>query len=96
MITTIDNPFNPFTQFDDWMKYDEDQKYFTCPYLARIAYVNDDMPEQLYDEEVERAIDEICKLNILGIYKKVTRKDYENGNWKPISLQKLKETDENK
>jgi len=39
MLTTIDNPFNPFTQFDEWKDFDETQGYYTCPYLARIANV---------------------------------------------------------
>lgn len=74
MLTTIDNPFNPFTQWDDWKRYDEDKKYYTCSYLARIAKTSDELSEADYDQAIEDAIDEIVKLNILGIYKKV----YEN------------------
>jgi len=74
MLTTIDNPFNPFTQWDDWLRYDEDKKYYTCSYLARIAKTSDDLPDEENDRLIEYAIDEIVQLNINGLYKKV----YEN------------------
>ena len=71
MLTTIDNPFNPFTQWDDWLRYDEDKKYYTCGYLARIAKVADDLTDEENDRLTEYAIDEIVQLNINGLYKKV-------------------------
>lgn len=86
MLTTIDNPFNPFTQYDEWRRYDEDEGYFTNEYLARIATVSYEMPQEVYDQEFTRAIDEIVNLNILGIYKKVTPEDYKDGKWKPYKL----------
>ena len=71
-LTTIDNPFNPSTQFDEWNRYDIDHGYFTNAYLARIAKTSDELSDADYLLEVESAIDEICKLNVLGIYKKIT------------------------
>lgn len=72
MITTVDNPYNPFTQFEEWETFDEEHGYFTCSYLARIAKVSDNLSDTDEALAIERAIDEIVKLNILGIYKKVT------------------------
>ncbi len=74
MLTTIDNPFDPFTQWDDWKRYDEDMKYFTCNYLARIAKTSDDLPAVDNEIAIENAINEIVNLNILGIYRKVYKK----------------------
>ena len=71
MLSTIDNPFNPFTQWDEWKRYDEDHKHFTCAYLARIAKTSDDLSEADYDQAVTDAIDEIVKFNINGLYTKV-------------------------
>ena len=71
MITTQDNPYNPSTQFDLWRAYDISKGYYTLEYLARIAVVSDDLPKKEYDKAVEDAIDEILRLNLLGIYKKV-------------------------
>ena len=72
MLTTTDNPFDPFTQFDDWYAFDTQKGYNTCAYLARIAKVSNDLSPADYEIAVESAIDEICDLNLLGIYKKVT------------------------
>lgn len=88
MLTTIDNPFSPFTQYEEWRRYDEDEGYFTNEYLARIAIVSSELPEELYDNEFERAMNEIVKENILGIYKIVTKDDYKDGKWKPYKLRK--------
>lgn len=71
MLTTIDNPYDPFTQFDSWKAYDESQGYFTCSYLARITKTSNAFSEADNDLAVEDAMDEIVLLNILGIYKKV-------------------------
>lgn len=74
-ITTIDNPFNPFTQFEDWNRFDEDRGYNTLSYLARIANTSNEMSEEDYNNAIAMAVDEICNYNILGIYKKVREGD---------------------
>lgn len=74
MLTTIDNPFDPFTQWDEWKRFDEDMKYYTCEYLARIAKTSDDLSDMDNEIAVEDAINEIVSLNILGIYRKVFKK----------------------
>ena len=71
MLTTIDNPFDPFTQFDQWKTFDEQKGYFTCAYLARIAKTSDELSEADEDLAIEQAINEIVRLNILGIYRKI-------------------------
>ena len=73
MLTTIDNPYDPFDQFTLWLLYDKEQGYNSCEYLARIVNITDDMTQQEEDNEIERAIDEIIELNPLGIYVKVKR-----------------------
>ena len=70
-ITTIDNPFDPFTQFDQWFRYDEGKGYHTCGYLGRIAKTSDQLTDEENNEEVERAIDEIIKYDFTNLYKKV-------------------------
>lgn len=72
-LTTIDNPFDPFDQFSQWFLFDTEKGYNSCSYLARIAQTSDEMSEQEYNHEVERAIDEIVTVNPLGIYKKIVR-----------------------
>jgi len=71
MLTTIDNPYNPFKDYDDWYAFDVQQGYFTCAYLARVAKTSDELSEADNDIAIEDAIDEIVELNVLGLYKKV-------------------------
>ena len=72
-LTTIDNPFDPFEQFDSWLMFDKEKGYNSCERLARIAQITDDMTQKEIDDENERAIDEIIKHDILNVYQKVTR-----------------------
>lgn len=70
-LTTFDNPFNPFTEFEFWFLFDIEKGYNSCSYLARIAKTSDQLSEQENDEEIERAIDEIIKYDFQNIYRKV-------------------------
>lgn len=76
MLTTTDNPYNPFEEFDEWVSFDEQQGYYTLGYLARIVKSSPTLPDEMVSYHIREAIDEIVKLNLLGIYKKVTPKDY--------------------
>jgi len=71
MLTTVDNPFNPFTQFDQWKAFDEAKGYFSCELLARVAKVSDELSEEDEALAIELAIDEIVKENVSGKHKKV-------------------------
>ena len=73
MLTTKDNPFDPFDQFDDWFNFDEQQGYHTCSYLGRIVRTSDEMSDEQVSKEVNRAVDEILRYDFAGIYKKVKR-----------------------
>lgn len=70
-LTTVDNPYDPFTQPEAWYRFDEGKGYHSCSYLARIARTSDQLSDAENEEEMERAIDDIVKYNPLGIYKKV-------------------------
>ena len=71
MLTTIDNPFDPFTQYDLWKGFDETKGYYTTAYLARIVKSSDELSEADQALAIEDAINEIISLNVLGIYRKV-------------------------
>lgn len=71
-ITTFDNPFNPFTQFTEWLLFDKEKGYNTCEYLARIAKVEDNLSQQEYNHAVEQAIDSMIEIDPFNIYKKIT------------------------
>ncbi len=70
-LTTADNPYSPFTQFEQWFLYDELKGYHSCGYLARIARTSDQLSDEENAEEIERAIDEIVKYDFTNMYRKV-------------------------
>lgn len=77
MLTTIDNPFDPFTQYDEWVAYDEYQSSITgrptCnSYLASVSRTSPDLSRDDYLEEIDNAIDKIVSLNLSGTFKKVS------------------------
>ena len=73
MLTTFDNPFDPFEQFVSWFLFDTEKGYNTCSYVGRIANISDDMTDQEKAIENEREIDEIIKYDFMNRYKKVTK-----------------------
>lgn len=77
LLTTTDNPFNPFTQFEEWLSFDTQKGYNTCGYLARIAKSSHDLSETDEALAIELAMDEIVIENVYGVHKKVSLKDFE-------------------
>ena len=73
MLTTFDNPFDPFEDFTSWFMFDIEKGYYSCNYLARIANLSDEMTQKERDAEIERAIDEIIFYDFRNIYKKVSK-----------------------
>jgi hypothetical protein len=63
MLSTIDNPFNPFEDFNSWFLFDVEKGYNSCSYLARIAKTSNEFTEEEEAEEIERAIDEIIPVS---------------------------------
>ena len=68
MLTTFDNPFDPFEQFTSWFMFDVEKGYNTCGRLMRIAKLTDDMSSKEVDDEINRAIDEIIKYDFTNTY----------------------------
>ena len=72
-ITTVDNPFDPFDDFDSWYRFDMDKGYNSCALLSRLALTSDAFTDKENDAEIERAIDEIVKYDVLNIYRKIKK-----------------------
>lgn len=73
MLTTFDNPYDPFDDFVQWFMFDIEKGYYTCSRLARIAKFSEEFSVEEDKQETERAIDEIIDNDFLNIYKKVFR-----------------------
>ena len=73
MLSTIDNPYDPFDNFSSWYMFDVESGYNSCAYLARIAKTSEQFTDTENEEEIERAIDEIIQYDFRNIYVKVKR-----------------------
>lgn len=71
MLSTVDNPYNPFTEFDQWNAYDEQVGHYTLSLLARITRTSDELSELDQDQAIDFAIEEIVEENVSGVHIKV-------------------------
>jgi hypothetical protein len=73
MLTTVDNPFNPFTHFKEWHAYDMLLGHYTTAFLARIVRTSDELSEADQRIAIRSAIDEIVRENVSGVHTTVAR-----------------------
>ena len=73
MLTTFDNPYDPFESFDEWYAFDERAGYHTTSLLSRIVHTSYELSEADASLAIDLAIDEIVKENVSGMHKKVSR-----------------------
>ena len=76
MLTTVDNPFDPFTKFSDWLAFDMEKGYQTCEFLAAFSVTSTELSTEDQDDAINEAIDQVVRLNPLGIFKKVEASSY--------------------
>ena len=68
LLTTIDNPYNPFVDFSSWYMFDCEKGHNTSARLARIANIDCEMTQKEIDEETERAMNLIAKYDFEDKY----------------------------
>jgi hypothetical protein len=73
MLTTTDNPYDPFTQWDEWWQFDTSMGYNTSNFLARICKTSVDLSDADQDAAITDAILEIVRENVTGNYRVATR-----------------------
>lgn len=73
MLTTVDNPYNPFTNWDQWFAYDLQCGYDTPSFLARIVQTSYEISDSAQQVDINNAIDEIVEINANGLYRKVSQ-----------------------
>jgi hypothetical protein len=73
MLTTVDNPYDPFTKFNEWLAWDTKAGYNCAALLARVTYNSDSLSEPDQALAIQHAIDEIIIENVSGMYTKVSR-----------------------
>nr|DAS27532.1 MAG TPA: hypothetical protein [Caudoviricetes sp.] len=68
MLSTVDNPYDPRTSWDEWFAFDTSHGYGTCGLVARLCTTSDSLSEELEIEEIENAIDRILNLDGTNFY----------------------------
>lgn len=90
LLTTIDNEYNPFTQWDQWYEFDTRMGYNTCALLGYFSYATSDLDEEDYEIETNNAIDRVLAFNPFGRHMKVY--DYEAETLIPLANKIFKES----
>ena len=66
-LSTSDNPFNPITQYNEWYRYDSiEHDYGTSSYLDRVCHTTTELGEDLYNQDIESAIDESVEFDLIS------------------------------
>lgn len=73
MLSTIDNPWNPFTNFDEWYAFDVGHGYHSCAVLDRFARTSDALSDADNSLEISNAIDKIIKFDPFHRFIKVVQ-----------------------
>ena len=78
-LTTIDNPYSPFSNYDSWYNYDTEKGYDCCGYIARVMELNNIQTSYLNEEEENEKINEVINRIVnddpTGMYMKVEKLD---------------------
>ena len=84
-LTTVDNPWDPFDNFDSWYYFDTViLKRNSCGLLDRIAHTSDSLSDYENEQEIKRAIQQIVEFDLEDVYYMVS-KDFDE---KEVVLEK--------
>lgn len=70
-LTTVDNPYDPYEQFEQWYRFDADHGYNSSGLLMRLAETSSQFTDNENAYEIEKAIDKIIAADPCNIYKKL-------------------------
>ena len=68
MLSTSDNPWNPWTDYEAWLAYDMREGHNTLSLLDRVTYSSSEISEADQVLAVEQGIADIIRLHSGGIY----------------------------
>ena len=74
MLTTADNPYDPFTQFDCWYSFDVTHGYNSCSLLGRLARTSGNLSDADNALEIRCVIDEIIRNDPTLMFRKAVPK----------------------
>lgn len=73
MLSTDDNPYDPFDNYPQWEAWDRRAGYHTSDFIARIVLATGETSIQLAVQAINNAVDEAVRENVQGNYVKVSR-----------------------
>lgn len=74
MLTTVDNPYSPFTNFDQWLNFDLEKGYNTCQLLARVSRSTPNLGPKVEAQQVDDAMNDIVN-QFAPLYFKLEKND---------------------
>ena len=82
MLTTIDNPFDPYdeSQWNDWLAFDQRNGYYCNELVAREIISSESLSDLDIAIAQEEAINRIVSLNVSGKFKKLLPPNKRNKN----------------
>ena len=73
MLSTVDNPYNPFDEFDKWLVYDMTKGHNCCGIVDRITTTSRDVGDDMQSNDIAEAIDRFVSVDPLQLYIKVVK-----------------------
>ena len=71
VLTTIDNPYNPKTDYDNWKSFDTDNEHNTEEFVARLIVMEDgfDIDDDMkMNELINKVINDILEHDVTQMY----------------------------
>lgn len=75
MLTTVDNPYNPFVNYDEWFNWDFVAGYNTCSRLARVCASSFELSKVEQEEAFMEAALDILDNDETGKFSLITRNE---------------------
>lgn len=82
MITTLDNPWNPFTHYHEWLAHDTKNGYNTDQWIAFLTKTSNDLPRDERLEQIDAGVSRLLELDPFGLHVKVY--EYEASSMIPL------------
>jgi hypothetical protein len=68
MLTTIDNPYDPWLEYESWLIFDRQQGYNTNELLASKCLLINDLNEEEQDLEIQDAMNTIVQSSLFPFH----------------------------
>lgn len=78
MLSTIDNPYDPFEQFTLWHLFDKEKGYDSCERLMRNVEIREDMTPQEIEAAADAAMDKLIEEDVMNVFVKVRPRTVSN------------------